>query len=92
MSGICGILAAFSAGVSGMVPIASGTGFVWWPDGIKGRTSEALSSRDLRGGEEVGAFDAIDSKLPLASRSVFPKSVTRNAFESVTVESRVLDK
>ena len=37
-----------------------------------GRIGEALSSRDPHGGEEVGAFDAIDSKLPLF-RSAVPK-------------------
>ena len=51
-----------------MAAMASATEFAWSPGGIKGQRGEALSSRDPRGGEEVEAFDVIDSKLPLAFR------------------------
>ena len=57
------------------------------PDGIRGRKGEVLS-RDPRGGEEVKAFDAIDSKPPLASRQAVPKSIIRNVFKSIAVKSR----
>jgi len=56
-----------------MVHFVSVTEAVWSPGGIRGRIGEALSSRNRRGGEEVETFDAIDSKLPLASRSTVPK-------------------
>ena len=64
-----------SAGISGEVLAISGTGFAWSPGGIRGRTGEALSSRDPRGGEEVEASDAIDPKPPLAFRSAAPEPV-----------------
>lgn len=72
-----------------MVPIVSVTGFVWILGGIRGRIGEVLSSRDPRGGEEVGAFDAIDSKLPLAFRLVVPEPTIRDVFEGVAVKPRV---
>jgi len=92
VSGICEMSAPASGGISGMVPVVSVTEAVWSPGGIRGRTGEALSSRGQRGGEEVEAFDAIDSKLPLASRSTVPKSIVGNVFENVEIESRVSDE
>ena len=92
MTGTCEMSPLSSVGVSGVVPIVSVTGFAWLPDEIRGRIGEVLSSRDLGGGEEVEAFDAIDCRLPLASRSAVPKSIIRNAFESVAVNSRVSDE
>jgi hypothetical protein len=68
VSGICE-MSASSARVSEAVAMVSVTGFVWPPGGIRGRKGGVLSSRDPRGGEEVEAFDAIDSKPPLASRA-----------------------
>lgn len=86
MSGICE-MSPSSARVSDVVAMVSVTGSVWSPGGIRGRKGEVLSSRDPRGGEEVGAFDAIDLKPPLAS--CVPESIIRNVFESVAAESRV---
>jgi len=83
MSGIWNGWGIVSAGVSGVVPIASGTVVAWSLDGIRERTGEALSSRDPRVGEGVEAFDAIDFTPPLAFRSAAPESVTRHVFKGV---------
>jgi len=73
-----------------MVAMVSVTGFVWSPGGIRGRKGEVLS-RVPRGGEEVGAFDAIDleASAGIPPLSCVPESIIRNVFESVAVESRV---
>lgn len=84
MSGICE-MSLSSARVSDVVAMVSVAGFVWSPGGIRGRKGEVLSSRDLRGGEEVGAFDAIDSKLPLAShRSAAFRNQSPEMFSGVS--------
>ena len=72
MFGICE-MSASSARVSEVAAMVPGIGFVCLPAGIGGRKGEVLSSRDPRGGEEVKAFDAIDSisaGIPLSCSEV----------------------